>query len=59
MESKKYNIGEMFKDSENNLFVITEIHSGFVWLRNTKGDLKQIDREQLKYYKEVKNGIEM
>ena len=53
MESRKYNIGEIFKDSENNLFVITEIHSGFVWLRNTKGDLKQIDREELKYYKEV------
>lgn len=47
-------IGDIYKDSEGNHFKITEQHSGFIWLRNNKGDLKQIDKEELKFYFLVK-----
>ena len=49
----KINIGRNVKDSEGNISWITEAHSGFVWLRNQRG-LKQIGKEELKFYKEVR-----
>lgn len=52
--SDKGNIGRRIVDSEGNEFVIDECHSGFVWLRNTRG-VKQISNDQLKYYREIKS----
>lgn len=49
----KHNIGRKFKDSEGNKFQLIEAHSGFVWLRNERGE-KQIGKSELKHYKEVK-----
>ena len=48
-------IDDFYKDSEGNIFKITEQHSGFVWFRNRKGDLKQIGKNELKFYKKINN----
>ena len=53
------NIGKVFKDSEGNLFQIVEYHGGFAWLRNERGDLKQIGKEELTLYKEVKTNDQL
>lgn len=47
----KQNIDRMLRDIDNNLFRITEAHSGFVWLSSGRG-MKQIGKEELKFYKE-------
>ena len=47
------NIGRKIKDKSGNTFVISEAHSGFVWLRNSRG-MKQIGKNELKFYTEAK-----
>jgi hypothetical protein len=51
---KKTNFDRFIRDSKNNVFRIDEHHSGFVWLRNSKGDLKQIGKGKLRFFKNVK-----
>lgn len=53
LHCNKQNIGRRVIDREGNEFIIDECHSGFVWLRGNRG-LKQISKEDLKYYHEKK-----
>ena len=46
---RKSNLGRRVKDSGGNEFVIDELHSGFAWLRNSRG-MQQIDKNDFKIF---------
>jgi len=58
MGNNKPRIGKYYRDTEGNRFVVSEHHSGYVWLRNSRGDLKQISSQELKFYKPIKSTYE-